>query len=372
MSNDIETDDQPSAAFQRNSSRNKLHTFNSLESEDVENDTITQNLLPTFLLSNYADRFAPTFYRSNFTSVDDFSTGPQIKDGARTAQKTLCCRLIYFLSMAGGRVIWVENARTLELVPVILRLGEAQVDDERDDGISTRMNEGVGASDEEPLLPPSLEENKSGNRHDDLMNNSDVDENDVSPEHRQLAVVMRIFYLFTQGVFAGFCFSTVYLANSATGDDTLFLTLYLPTAQENRRFCYLLSTISVIGSIETVMQLISRRRQEYRLEQAFKSRPNSAHRPGSRAMGNSSLKNFAVLAAIFYTIAFMASLAMSAQETRIAVQDGYYSPGGPGAPSIGQVAVASSSSSGNSRTASANAWIVFALADSTFKCVDEL
>ena len=76
--------------------------------------------------------------------------------------------------------MWVENPRTLELVPLILRAGQADLDNEEDNG----DEDGDGLlSKEDEVFPDSLED-KGAFRVDGMNllsddNSSDFNENNV-------------------------------------------------------------------------------------------------------------------------------------------------------------------------------------------------
>jgi len=223
----------------------------------------------------------------------------------------------------GSRVVWVENARTGELVPVYLRSGAA--DDRSSRAANAEVDETAGGeegnaadAEEAALLafPPPLQDTPAQIFGLDKPAGADCEEDNAS--HSSAAMFLRASFLLFQGLFAGFAFATVALDNTAPNDAT-FLTQYQPDAQEYRRLFYLLASLSAVGSLDALMTLISKT-----------NRPSLAG-PGSGSFGAALVLRetqgsliIAVAAALLHVVGLVVSVLAGGADVLIFVKNGAY------------------------------------------------
>ena len=74
--------------------------------------------------------------------------------------------------------------------------------------------------------------------------------------HGSATLVIRCLYLLAQGILAGFSFVTVYSLTSFDNDED-FLLNYQSTANEARRFFYILSTVSLAGGLDACLDVFA-------------------------------------------------------------------------------------------------------------------
>jgi len=163
------------------------------------------------------------------------------------------------VSRSGNHVVWVENARTGELMPVLLDAAGGGADD---NGGDERDNTEEGNEEDEnsPLILPSPLDDSDGNGG--MMKDSEVsstsliniEQGDASG-HSYAALFLRGLFLLFQGMLAGFNFISVsYLVL----DDSSLLTTYQASANEVRRLSFILSTLAALGAVDNLMSLVSR------------------------------------------------------------------------------------------------------------------
>ena len=121
----------------------------------------------------------------------------------------------------GLRIVWVEHAKTGDLVPVVLHGGV--VVEDVDDNVYKKKNDDEDENlieVDNPLLsyPPPLGGNEN---HIDAQF---VNQQESTYSHTDTVVLIRSIYLFAQGLLAGFCFTSIANQTSITsGGDTEFL-----------------------------------------------------------------------------------------------------------------------------------------------------
>ena len=134
----------------------------------------------------------------------------------------------------GQRIVFVENSLTHELMREFINDSQFQCDKE------------TLTSDKYDEFDPLLSSDRSMVKKISpfVVNFSEAVSN-----------YLRTFYLFIQGILAGFSFTTLYFvaAASPTTNITLFLRIYSPLAGEIRRYFFLLSSIALLGSIDTFL-----------------------------------------------------------------------------------------------------------------------
>lgn len=74
--------------------------------------------------------------------------------------------------------------------------------------------------------------------------------------HGSVSLMIRCLYLCGQGILAGFSFVTVYNMTSFSSDEE-FLLNYQNTANEVRRFFYILSTIALAGGLDACLDVFA-------------------------------------------------------------------------------------------------------------------
>ena len=125
------------------------------------------------------------------------------------------------------------------------------------------------------------------------------------------------------GLLAGFCFTTI-STQTASSSDTDFVTSYQSNAMEYRRLFYLLSSLSLVGSIDTLFILISKVMQAGGKEKEGleDSKGVVAHVCRAITVQGDSTLLVATLIAILYGITFLSTLIMSKVDMLIAVRGG--------------------------------------------------
>lgn len=89
------------------------------------------------------------------------------------------------------------------------------------------------------------------------MKSASVTENvQLALSHGSVTMMIRCIYVCAQGILAGFSFLTVYNLTSFDKDED-FIMNYQPSANEVRRFFYLLSTISLAGGLDACLDVFA-------------------------------------------------------------------------------------------------------------------
>ena len=209
----------------------------------------------------------------------------------------------------GHRHIWAENVRTKELIPVNLRnLGTVDGEYENNKKDNTIISSDID-DDRSYLLPEIIENDEK------LQNKDDIEVDDIT--HKYLAIFLTVAFLFVQGIFAGFSFTSLFEDVSNT-DNISFLKNYQNSASEYRRFFYLLTTISLVGSLYSLLEISS------------KNQRRSANRTDKKlfsANTNTLLFSIIVFTVFVHSLGFLASLIMSIVDTLISVKMGNNSIG---------------------------------------------
>jgi hypothetical protein len=177
-----------------------------------------------------------------------------------------------------------------------------------------------------------------------------------------MLLFVKIFFLFVQGLLAGFSFSTLYLRLSS-GSDESFLASYQPYASEFRRFYFIIVTISFVGSLDYTMTAaanvrvvntsdLNRRKLRYPLSYLTgKSFQNQTH---AVKINHNCLRLYiTTIVSIIYALCFLSMIIMSGTDVLINLKNGYDS-------------VSSSSGSASGTSSTSNAWVQAALEDAVF------
>jgi len=153
-------------------------------------------------------------------------------------------------------VIWAENVRTRQLVPVRLKPGSKNDDDLEKEAGGERGSQDPESEETSLLLPPDLV--SSSSEPQAILNKKQYDSLST---HVNVVVFMRVCFLFFQvtqlpfvssninyditytpltrifcikGAFAGFSFTSLYVRAASAGNDEVFITNYQPEGTVSR------------------------------------------------------------------------------------------------------------------------------------------
>lgn len=209
----------------------------------------------------------------------------------------------------GKRIIYVENALTGELVPVLADAPDAINYDDLDGSDSNTYDD----NELTPLVPldgdkANKKTQKFGLEFSETIN-----------------LYLRVAFLFIQGILAGFSFTTLYFQTTAdpVSKTSQFLVLYTPLAGEIRRYFFILTTISFIGSIDTLMTIYnesSNAREKFLRSIRQKKRGYSHESDPSKSI----VSAFVVCA--LHLICFITSLRMAVDDTIISIRPSHPLP----------------------------------------------
>ena len=211
----------------------------------------------------------------------------------------------------GYRVIWAENIRSGELVPI--RFREGDIGDSLNGNVEGGdLSEGEDEDDKLPLLPPSL------NSQQDTSANNSRGFLERASTHANIIIFLRIFYLFFQGTVAGFSFSTLYVYVNASSTAS-FLSDYQPNADEFRRLFYILTTISAVGSINAVLTSLSQTRHQTKAGGAAKGKDldEQSSYESVLTVGSGKYVALAFVTAALHFVVFVVSVIMAQTDTLI-------------------------------------------------------
>jgi hypothetical protein len=214
-------------------------------------------------------------------------------------------------SISIHRNVWAENSRTKELIPVkSINLTKGEYDNSNNNNNNKDNTTIISSEDDDRsyLLPDVIE-------NDDKINNKDNDDLEIDDNtHKYLAIFLIVAFLFVQGIFAGFSFTSLFQDVSNTNDIS-FLINYQNSASEYRRFFYLLTTLSLVGSLYSLLEISSKNQRQ------------SANRTDKKLFTSNTdtlLFSIIVFTVIVHTLGFLASLIMSIVDTLISVKMGDY------------------------------------------------
>lgn len=228
-----------------------------------------------------------------------------------------------------GRIVWVENNLTDDFSPLIIKNKNdinSMLSPHNDISHHFKQNEKQQPMDDSTTI--------NDDELEILRLIPDKESNDYEMDTflylsmQQTISRFYFIYFLLQGVLVGFSFSTFYLQVNASNDESLLIA-YQPSAGETRRLFYLLSTISVVGSIHIFQDIWLN----------YMTTTSS-----STSTSNDSVLVSSILSILLFTVVFIVSLLMSSMDTKIHLYDGFPVTG-------------SDSSS----------WATSALADNTFK-----
>lgn len=246
------------------------------------------------------------------------------------------------------RTLWVENAKTGELMPVTRRnisSGGNEMIKEGKEGRGDELDterlgdeEGIVEAEYSSLLPlprPLLdaEELDFEDTQYPYSGMKNGDDNDFSSLAASITgyysniLWQRVFFLFFQGLLAGFVFTIVYSQETYTSDGSLLGT-YQPNAQEYRRFLYILSATSVIGCWDQLLTLLNSRRKKklhtsganVQIDQ-FRQSMVTMNNQGNSGTVTISL-TLAILSCVLYSIVYLCTVLMGQMDVLIATKNG--------------------------------------------------
>lgn len=181
--------------------------LNAIVREDVEEGSISLNILSSsFLENNGSGTSSSNLFSSNDNNINIPNHSPLVNPisyarGRRTDHET---------TRSGYRLVWAENVKTKELVPVQLRNGgnDDSFENENIGAGERQCNENDGGNGENlPLLPPPLyaPQGKTTNAmdklnqgHGDSSSSNRRGEGVSMNQHVNIVVLMRACYLFFQ------------------------------------------------------------------------------------------------------------------------------------------------------------------------------
>jgi hypothetical protein len=213
----------------------------------------------------------------------------------------------------GTQRVWVEDARTGELMPTKMRYGSATGND--DDNEDNLANEGEDGEDSILLLPAPLGKRGSD---DDATTEKDTEslEQGDSSGHSYAAMFLGAIFVCFQGMLAGFSFISAALM---TLDETTFVKVYSSISNDFRRINFLLSSLASLGALDTVFSLAARQ------SRPFLSSSDVAGGFGPQLVLREIRYSYSVamLSALMYFITLVLTLILSSTDTIIYYKFGY-------------------------------------------------
>lgn len=242
--------------------------------------------------------------------------------------------MVLLFLFTGSNIAWVQHAKTGELVPVVIMGGEETNETDREENMDSKNTDQAKV----PLLRPS----PLITTYQDIEGGQAlaVQFDGATHSFDDTVVLIRSAFLFAQGLLAGFCFTTICNETSAAHGDVEFVVSYQPNAMQYRRLFYLLSTISVVGSIDTFMSITLKVSRD--IEKRKKKQENTAMGIGGkptelpmnsggifmsfcRALGSAQEGTnvaVALILMVLHAIAFLCTIIMSQVDVIIAVRGG--------------------------------------------------
>jgi hypothetical protein len=121
-------------------------------------------------------------------------------------------------------------------------------------------------------------------------------------------------FLLVQGLFAGFAFVTLFVSTDSSGAAGVttesFILSYADRAGQIRRFMYLLSTFSLIGSLDSLLTFLN-------------SNDAACDRSREAQLYRLSRISIAALSSFLYLLAFLATTIMSKTDTLLTMHYGF-------------------------------------------------
>lgn len=261
----------------------ELSTYISVDTEDLDETPVTLAELPSFVRVYFGDN----------------SDGRHVPNDRETDQLGLTAYRKLDVS-TGRETIYIEDAFTGEFIPITVAAKKF------DDSLTDDSGDGDEHMD-------------SSENGDDQAFSAIVDpfaDESVDLNHVQYITFLRILFLFVQGILAGFSFITIYVEITG-GSDVVLLENYAPSANEYRRFFYVLTSLAVIGSCDLLM---SRPKGE-----VAKKQSKIAAKKGDGSADNLAFVSF--LALLAYSLCFLCTLVIGVTDTLIYYRDGISTDG---------------------------------------------
>jgi len=269
-------------------------SLQGINREDIDEVSISTGEVTSFLQLNVD---SGNENNSNYSKVSNILSTLNVLSYASSKHTE------YETKKSGYHFIWSENSRTGEFAST--RSKQESINDTNDSDNGTRELS-IGLDDSSQLLPSPL--SAYGKSDTKSIN---FNRKTTGPTHSSIVVFMRGVYLCFQGMLTGFAFSTIFLESKAGSDAASFLENYQPNSNDFRRLLYIFSTISLVGSIDIVMTLMSQFSSKFAKRKSFGN---------SRSAGGFFV--IAVFAALFHVIVFVLTVIMSATDTLIYIKFG--------------------------------------------------
>lgn len=270
-------------------------SLQAIHREDIDEISVSASEVTSFLQLNVDS--GNNENNSNYSKISNLLSSLNVLSYANSKHTE------YETKKSGYHFIWSENSRTGEFAST--RSKQESINDTNDSDNGARELS-IDANDSSQLLPSPL----SSHGKNDIK--SLFVYRKVRPTHSSIVVFMRGFYLCFQGLLTGFAFSTIFLESTAGNDAASFLENYQPNSNDFRRLLYIFSTISLVGSVDIVMTLMSQ----------FSSKSTKRKSFGNRRSAGGFFV-IAVFAALFHIIVFLLTVIMSATDTLVYIKFGH-------------------------------------------------
>lgn len=210
------------------------------------------------------------------------------------------------------QVVWVENAKTGQLVPVQLRTADDGANDNNQD------NDDGPHHDEDAsilIMPPPLRNDQSAHGQSAKFPNDEI----LAADNNTSTIVsqfVKMAFFTCHALLAVFSFSSILIQKSSTSDYR-FVVDYQPLASEYRRIFHIVSCLSAVGSIDIFMSNLSKTNKPSLGD-------HSSHTFGRTMVlrENRGSVTIAAAAALLHLITFILTIIMSAFDVLLATKNG--------------------------------------------------
>jgi len=259
----------------------ELSTYISVDTDDLDETPVTLGELPSFVRVYFGDN-SDGRHVPNDKEADQMGLTPYRKLDVLTGRET----------------IYIEDAFTGEFIPITVaakKFDDSLTDDSAggDDNIDGSNENGEDAA-ISAIVDPFADESTDLN-------------------HVQYITFLKILFLFVQGILAGFSFVTVYVEVTG-GTDIIILEDYQVSANEYRRFFYVLTTFAVVGSLDLFMSLPKR--------EVAKKKSKLAAKKADESSSKENIAFVSFVAVLSYSLCFLCSLVMGVTDTLVYYEGG--------------------------------------------------
>jgi hypothetical protein len=259
----------------------ELSTYISVDTDDLEETPVTLADLSSFVRVYFGDN----------------SDGRHVPNDRETDPLGLTAYRRLDVS-SGRETIYIEDAFSGEFIPVTVAAKK----------FDTSLTDDSNGGDDNDGSSEAAEDAAVNAIVDPFADDGSTDLN-----HVQYITFLRMLFIFVQGILAGFSFVTVYVEVTG-GSDVVLLENYGLSANEYRRFFYVLTTMAVVGSVDLLMSLPKREAAKKKGKQATKKAEDGGVRD--------NIAFVSVVAALAYSLCFICSLVMGITDTLIYYEDG--------------------------------------------------